>query len=144
MNKIVLGIIIILLILTATFGKLSYDFYADNRVLGQKIEKLVEKNNELDEQLRKSRESAKIDDKYTVELIQTNKTMDDIQSSTDKKIERIEQNRSLKTNAGGNSNETTKTNDISINDKLPDDISNVLREQFDSLQRARGGGNATK
>lgn len=144
MNRIVSVIVATLLILVVLFGSLSYSFYSEKSVIQKKYEKLAETNNELVERLETREKSAKIDDKFIIESIQTNDSLSGIERDTLTKIERIEQNRSLKTDAGENENEQTKKNVVSINDKLPDDISNVLREHYNSLQRESGGDSTAR
>lgn len=135
--KVISVVFMVLLLLTITFGYLSYTFYGEKKVIQDNYDKIVQANEDLEESLKIERESSKIDDRFILESIQTNKNLSDIERGTLEKKQRIEQNREV-------ISDVENKEIIKMDDRLPDDVSNLLREHYDSLQRAQSGDNTAR
>lgn len=141
LNKILISIIFALSILGGTLGYISYNLIEENAIIKERYEQVAEKNEKLSNELKLSRESCKIDDKFILESIKTNKSLLDIQRDGLEKIDVIEQNRSVRE---GVKNEENKIHTIRNDTKLPDDLSILLHNTYDNLRRENDSNNSTR
>lgn len=137
--KVKFAIVFTLILTTLLFGYGSYKFYGENVKLQDQYSDLVEINKKQKEEIDQLLKSAKIDDKYVLESLETNKNLSDVEQSTLIKIERLK-HPSVAPSEVKKSEEIT----VSIDDKLPDDLSTLLREHFNSLQRQSDSVNTSR
>lgn len=138
-NKSLITALVVSVILTFSFGYLSYHYNSELGIAKGKITEFSEKNKSLRDEIKRMKASKEIDDIFTIESFDANKKLSDIERDTLSKIDAIEQNRGVKTDVQipKVKSESKSIDEAGIDDRLPDDLTKLLHDTYSNLRNKK-------